>query len=374
MTSPADDTGPAGTGPAAQGPRRALVVGTCLIGGSVALALRARGWHVTGDDADPERARAAVAAGVLDLVGDDAEAELAVVATPAGAVAEVANRLLADPGRRGDLVVTDVAGVKGPVVAAVPHPRFIGGHPMAGSEQVGLDGADEDLFTGATWVLTPTATTDPDAFARLQTVVTSVGADVVALAPADHDRLVAVVSHVPHLVAATLMNAAAKGAEEHAALLRLAAGGFRDMTRVAAGHPGIWPDICADNAGAIVAALDQVLADLGAMRQRVAAGDRVGLLDDLQRASTARRSLPARVPRPDRLAELRVPVPDREGVLAEITTLAGDLGVNIYDIEIAHSAEGPRGVLLLVVDGDQAAKLRDAVADRGYRCTVQVLA
>src|SRR6185437_6708202 len=311
-----------------------------------------------------DRVRAALAAGVVDAVGDDADAELAVVATPAGAVGAVANRLLADPNRRPDLVVTDVAGVKGPVVAAVPHPRFVGGHPMAGSEQVGLDGADEDLFTGATWVLTPTAATDADAFARLQTVVASVGADVVALAPADHDRLVAVVSHVPHLVAATLMNAAARGAEENAALLRLAAGGFRDMTRVAAGHPGIWPDICAENGDAILATLDQVLADLGAMRRRVAGADREGLLDVLQQASTARRSLPARAPRPERLAELRVPVPDREGVLAELTTLAGDLGVNIYDIGIAHSAEGPRGVLLLVVDGAQATELRDAVTAR----------
>ncbi|HEX3947895.1 MAG TPA: prephenate dehydrogenase [Acidimicrobiales bacterium] len=384
MTFQADD-GPAEDGPAEDGPteggpaeggRRALLVGTGLIGGSVGLGLRARGWQVTGDDADPTRAAAALAAGAVDRIGDDPTAELAFVATPAGAVAAVAGRLLADSAagrRRPDLVVTDVAGVKAPVVAAVDHPRFVGGHPMAGSEQVGLDGADPDLFTGATWVLTPTANTDPEAFARLQAAVTSLGADVVALAPAEHDQLVAVVSHVPHLVAATLMNAATRGAEEHAALLRLAAGGFRDMTRVAAGHPGIWPDICAENAGAIVVALDQVLADLTAMRDRVADADREGLLEVLGRASTARRSLPARAARPERLAELRVPVPDREGVLAEITTLAGDLGINIYDIEIAHSAEGPRGVLLLVVDADQAAKLRDAMTARRYRSTVQVL-
>ncbi|HEY5246197.1 MAG TPA: prephenate dehydrogenase/arogenate dehydrogenase family protein [Acidimicrobiales bacterium] len=354
-------------------PNRALVVGTGLIGGSLGLALRARGWHVTGDDADADRARAALAGGALDEIGDDAAATVAFVATPAGSVAAVARRLLDDPARRPDLVVTDVAGVKARVVAAVDHARFVGGHPMAGSEQVGLDGADADLFTGATWVLTPTATTDLDAFARLQTTVSALGADVVALAPADHDRLVAVVSHVPHLVAATLMNAASKGAEENAALLRLAAGGFRDMTRVAAGHPGIWPDICTENAGAIVAALDQVVDDLTAMRRRVAESDRDGVYDVLQRASTARRSLPARAPRPDHLAELRVPVPDREGVLAEITTLAGDLGINIYDIEIAHSAEGSSGVLLLVVDRNESTKLRDAIVARNYRCTVQVL-
>lgn len=359
------------TSPARAG--RVQLVGTGLIGGSIGLGLRARGWYVTGRDVDAGRAAEALAAGALDAVGDDLDAELAVVAVPAGAVAAEARALLDDPARRPDLVVTDVSGVKAPVVAAVDHPRFVGGHPMAGSEQAGLDGADADLFTGATWVLTPTAETDADAFARLQAVVVSLGADVVALAPADHDRLVAVVSHVPHLVAATLMNAAAADAEQDAALLRLAAGGFRDMTRVAAGQPAIWPDVCAENAGAIVAALDRVLADLSSVRDRVAGHDRQGLLDVLQRASTARRRLPARAVRPERLAELRLPVPDREGVLAEITTLAGDLGINIYDIEIAHSAEGPRGVLTLVVDGAVSGRLRDAAAARGYHGTVQVL-
>jgi prephenate dehydrogenase len=372
MTSPAERGGATG-GSTPGGPRRALVVGTGLIGGSLGLALRSRDWYVTGWDADAARAAEALALGVLDAVGDDPTAEIAIVATPVASVGTIVRDLLDDPTRRGDLVVSDVSGVKAPVVAAIDHPRFVGGHPMAGSEQAGLGGADPNLFTGATWVLTPTTGTDLDAFSRLQAVVTSLGADVVALSPADHDRLVAVVSHVPHLVAATLMNAAAEDAQEDAALLRLAAGGFRDMTRVAAGQPGIWPDVCADNAGAIVAALDHVLTDLTEMRDRVADADRAGLLDVLERASTARRSLPARATRPERLAELRVPVPDREGVLAEITTLAGDLGINIYDIEIAHSAEGPRGVLMLVVDGAAGTRLRDAVNARGYRCTVQVL-
>jgi prephenate dehydrogenase len=240
---------------------------------------------------------------------------------------------------------------------------------MAGSEQVGIDGADADLFVGATWVLTPTATTDADAYARLRAVVTSLGAEVVALSPEQHDTLVAMVSHVPHLTAATLMNLADRAADEHGALLRLAAGGFRDMTRIAAGQPDIWPDVCIENAPAIVAALDVLVADLSAMRDRVAAADRAGLLADLEQAAAARRSLPARTVRPERLAELRVPIPDRPGVLAEITTLAGDLGVNIADLEIAHSAEGDRGILVLVVDGDAAERLHDALTGRGYRST-----
>jgi len=348
--------------------RRALVVGTGLIGGSIALALRRRGWHVSGMDLDPARQEEALATGVVDAVGDDPDAEVVFVAVPAAAVTATVQPLLADPGRRPDAVVTDVCGVKTAIVAGADHPRFVGGHPMAGSEQVGLRGADPDLFEGAVWVLTPTATTDLASFDRLKGVISSLGADVLVLSAADHDRLVAVVSHVPHLVAATLMNEASAGAEQDAALLRLAAGGFRDMTRVAAGHPGIWPDICAENATAIVDALDGLVADLGRMRDQVAAHDRGALLGELQRASAARRSLPARIARPDNLAELRIPVPDRAGILAEITSLAADAGIGIYDIEIAHSAEGPRGVLILVVDDADAATLTAAIETRGYRC------
>ncbi|MGH8979422.1 MAG: prephenate dehydrogenase/arogenate dehydrogenase family protein, partial [Acidimicrobiales bacterium] len=352
---------------------RAVVVGTGLIGGSIGLALRARGWHVSGWDADAARTRAALEHGAIDAEGDDWAAQVAFVATPAAAVAEIARALLDDERRPLGFVVSDVSGVKAAVVAALDHPRFVGGHPMAGSEQVGFAGAGADLFTGAAWVLTPTPDTDLGAFSLVRDVVTSLGADVVALSPEDHDRLVAVVSHVPHLVAATLMNAAADGATQDAVLLRLAAGGFRDMTRVAAGHPGIWPDVCTDNAAAIVQSLDRLIEDLGAIRNQVVHEDRGGLLDVLGRASIARRHLPARGARPESLAELRVPVPDREGVLAEITSVAGSLGVNIYDIEIAHSAEGPRGVLVLVVDEADAAALRDAVGAHGYRATTQVL-
>jgi prephenate dehydrogenase len=352
---------------------QALVVGTGLIGGSIALALRKRGWHVAGVDADPDRLEAALATGVIDQAGDDLDAEIVFVATPATTVAGEVKRILGTPGRRADAVVTDVSGAKTAIVEAADHPRFIGGHPMAGSEQIGLSGADPDLFEGAVWVLTPTAVTDLNAFTRLQGVVAGLGADALVLSAQDHDRLVAVVSHVPHLVAATLMNAAATGTQSDGALLRLAAGGFRDMTRVAAGHPGIWPDICAENAGPIVHALDTLLADLTAMRDRVAGQDRESILGVLQRASAARRNLPARIVRPDNLSELRIPVPDRHGVLAEITSLAADDGISIYDIEIAHSAEGPRGVLILVVDTADAGQLQETIEGHGYHCRAEQL-
>jgi prephenate dehydrogenase len=349
--------------------RRAAVIGTGLIGGSLGMALRARGWHVTGTDLDPARVARAVELGALDATGDDPAAAVTFVCTPVSSIAPAARAAL----DRGPGVVTDVGGVKGPVVAAVAHARFVGGHPMAGSEQEGVDGADPELFEGATWVLTPTVDTDADAYTEVRAVVSSLGADVVALSPERHDELVATVSHVPHLAAATLMALATEGATEHAALLRLAAGGFRDMTRIAAGHPGIWPDICAENRQAIVDALDRLVASLSSMRDLVVLGDRGGLLAALEAARAARVNLPSRVADPEHLVELRMPVPDRPGVLAEVTTLLGELAVNIDDLEIAHSAEGSRGVLVMVVQEESSEVARKALLDRGYHPSLRRL-
>ena len=349
--------------------RRAAVVGTGLIGGSIGLALRRRGWHVTGDDRDPAIAARALELGALDSVGSDPDAEITFLATPVRAVADAAKAALV--GGRG--IVTDVGSVKGSIVDAISDPRFIGGHPMAGSEQDGIDGADADLFAGAVWVLTPTAATDDRALTSLRTVIGELGADVVSLAPDHHDALVAVVSHVPHLTAASLMRMADDRATEHRALLRLAAGGFRDMTRIASGHPGIWPDICAENRTAIVDVLDGLLASLAEVRSIVADDDRDGLLSVLEQARVARANLPSRFASAGDLSEVRVPVPDRAGVLAEVTTLAGTLGVNISDLEIAHSSEGEQGVLILLVEAGDSERLRAGLVDQGYRPSVTPL-
>jgi prephenate dehydrogenase len=346
--------------------RRAAVVGTGLIGGSIGLALRRRGWHVTGDDRDPARAARALELGALDAGGPDPAAEVTFLATPVQAVADAARAALA----ASTGVVTDVGSVKASIMESVADPRFVGGHPMAGSEQEGVDGADPDLFVGAVWVLTPTPATDDAAYALVRSVVKDLGADVVALAPEHHDALVAVVSHVPHLTAASLMHLADERATEHRALLRLAAGGFRDMTRIAAGHPGIWPDICAENRDAIVEVLDGLMAELRAVRSVVAQDDRAGLLAVLERARTARVNLPARITSAGDLAEVRVPVPDRPGVLAEVTTLAGALDVNIADLEIAHSSEGDQGVLILIVEALAVERLRGALVEHGFRPAV----
>ena len=354
MTSPAEP--PTGTG------RRAAVVGTGLIGGSIGMALRARQWHVTGSDLDPTRAQRALELGALDAVGTDPEAEITFVATPVGAIAGAALSALAGGG-----VVTDVGGVKAPVVAQIGDSRFVGGHPMAGSEQDGVDGSDASLFEGATWVLTPTLETDPDAYTRVRAVVRSLGADVVALPPDRHDSLVALVSHVPHLAAATLMTVAADGADEHAAIMRLAAGGFRDMTRVAAGQPAIWLDVCTENRDAIVDVLDRLVDSLTTMRTLVAGGDRDALHSALERARDARVRLPSRVDHTAEVVEVSIPVPDRPGVLADVTTLLAELDVNIEGLETVDSPEGATGELVLVVAASADERVRHALTGRGYR-------
>ena len=349
--------------------RFAIIVGTGLIGGSVGMALRARGWDVTGIEADPDRAAAAVEVGAVDRIGIPGPCDLAVVATPVSEVAAQARTML-DAGAR---VVTDVGSVKGPIAAAVDDPAFVPGHPMAGSEQEGLAGADPELFRGAVWVLTPTDSTEDAAFAAVHEIVADLGAQVIVLPAERHDSLVAVVSHVPHLTAATLMGLADSRAVEHRALLRLAAGGFRDMTRVAAGHPAIWPDICSENRTAITNVLDELVSELQELRAAVADGDRGELLSRLETAREARRNLPTTAPEPAELTEVRIPVRDEKGELAAITALAAELDVNIYDFEIAHSSEGPRGVVLALVDSAVAERFHDGLTDKGYRPALAAL-
>ena len=350
--------------------KRASIYGTGLIGGSIGLALRERGWHVSGVDRDPARIAHALRIGAIDVAGLDPKSEITFVAVPVLGIADAVTEALA----KTTGLVTDVGSVKAPVVAAVDDHRYLGGHPMAGSEQDGLDGANAHMFEGAVWVLTPTDETDDQALADVRAVISSFGADVVALPPARHDALVAVVSHVPHLTAVTLMGLAASRAEDHAALLRLAAGGFRDMTRIASGHPAIWPDICAENRDAIVDTLAGLIDGLERMRDAVATGNREVLLDALVTAREARQNLPVRGgARPADLSELRIPVPDRVGVLAEITTLAAELGVDVYDIEIAHSAEGNRGVVIVVIDTSHSDLLRGGLITKGYRPSAQPL-
>lgn len=354
---------------ATSAPRRANVIGLGLIGGSLALGLQRLGWHVSGDDHREHTLATAVERGVVDAAGLDAQAEITFVATPVSSIAAEVKRALSETVG----IVSDVGSVKSTVCRSIVDDRFIGGHPMAGSEFDGLDGAQASLFESAVWVLTPTEGTSDDVFARLNAIVSSLGPEVVALSPEAHDQLVAVVSHVPHLTAATLMGLASTRSDEHAALLRLAAGGFRDMTRVAGGRADIWLDICEENRAAILSSLDDLIGGLGDIRELIDTGDRDGLHARLDAARTARSNLPSRVTHPEELAEVRIPIPDRTGAAAEVFTLAAELGVNIANFEVVHVAESTRGVAVVVIDRAKSDVFRGGLIARGFRPAVQPL-
>ncbi len=352
---------------------RAAVIGTGLIGGSIGLALAALGHEVVGFDSDRARLERAAEIGAVSIVADDIASaaegvDIAFVALPVGAIADAVADLL----DAGVPLVSDVGSVKGAVVGEVERRRpdlvhrFIGGHPMAGSEQDGIDGARPDLFVGAAWVVTPTPTTPDDSYATLSGLLREMKAEVVAVTPDDHDVLVAFVSHVPQLAASTLMDVATTHEAQHRALLRLAAGGFRDMTRIAASQSTIWLDILTSNRDAVLGALDAYLLGLQHARDLVAAGDRDALKALLDRARTGRRNLPVGISMATKLAELRIVVPDKPGVIAEVTTLASRIGVNLVDLEIAHSKEGGQGVLVVIVVADDAAAFASGLSDLGY--------
>ena len=307
--------------------------------------------------------------GIISFPGLYSDAEVTFVATPVGMIPSAVQEAL----EFTTGIVTDVGSVKTSVSQLIIDSRFVPGHPMAGSELDGLDGADASMFAGAVWVLTPTVYSSDSAFAVVAGLVAKFGAEIVAMDAQKHDDLVAVVSHVPHLAAATLMRIADERSEEHLALLRLAAGGFRDMTRIASGRPGIWLDICEQNKASIVRGLDALILGLTDMRDVVERSDREGLLSRLEQARRARMNLPSGAGAVEDLAEVRIPIPDRPGAAADVFTLSGELGVNIYDFEVVHSVEGDRGIMVTVVRAEHAEVFRGGLLARGFRPAIQPL-
>lgn len=357
---------------------RVGIVGTGLVGASIGLALAKVDdvETVVGYDVDAEQLQVAMARGaVTETAGSAAEvaagADVAVLAVPVSAVATVAAQV--GPALAPGAILTDVASVKSRIVDALQSAtpegvHVIGGHPMAGSAESGAAHASADLFVGATYLLTPTTHTDPGAYQRLHGLVARLGARVLAVSPDRHDMLVAVVSHLPQLAATTLMNLAAERArDEHAGLLLLAAGGFRDATRVAASNPELWLEICAENRDALVAVLDDYRERIGLLRAVLASDDDKGLRRALRDAQTARQSLPGKETVAGVLVELQMPVADRPGILAEVLTTVGGAGVNIEDLRIDHAPEGGRGTLRLAISGpDNARRARAALERLGY--------
>jgi prephenate dehydrogenase len=341
------------------------VVGVGVIGGSVGLAARRRlGATVRGVD---PRADEALAAGAIDEACDDLAsaldgADAAVVAVPLAALSDtVAAVLDAAP---ADCLVTDVGSTKRAVVAANGDERFVGGHPLAGSESAGVAHAREDLFDGAVWYLTPTSTTSGVALERLHRLVTGLGARPAAIDAETHDRVMAAVSHLPHVVANVLVAQAARalGGEQ----LPPTGPSFRDATRVAGANPALWPDIYLANQDALLAAVDDTLQRLTAARDALAGGDRDRLAAWQAEAADDRAALLEAGVTGGAASELRAVVPNRPGVIAEIALSLGREGINISDMALTPSPDNTRGEIALWVGEHDAPRARDMLTGLGF--------
>ncbi len=358
------------------GPRTAVVVGTGLIGTSIALALRERGSEVWLSDTDLGAARLAaeLGAGRALEAGQvpGGPADIAVLAVPPAAVAPS----LASAQSRGLAnCYTDVASVKERPLHEARElgcdlTTFVPGHPMSGRERSGPAAARADLFTGQPWVICPAAETAAWCIEAVTDLALACGAQPVQVPPHEHDRWVALISHVPHLVAGAM---AAQCAEGTAAALALAGPGLRDVTRIAGGDAGLWTEILAANAAAVREGALAVAAHLGAAADvlaAVAAGD-----DDAVKQLTALlkagRDGAAKIPgkqggpAPDYVV-VQVVIGDRPGELARLFAAAGAAGINIEDVRIEHSPGLPVGVAELSVRPDAAAPLSAALSAGGW--------
>ena len=353
---------------------RVAILGTGLIGTSIAMAAVRAGESVRGFDIDPRAlARAAERSGLTPsstLEGCVRGATLVFVCTPipslGGLVAEVL-RLVPEA------IVTDVGSVKSQVMAEVARDadpahaeRFVGGHPMGGSERSGPDHASAAVLDGAVWVLCPSPAVPEATLARVAAWVEKVGARPTPMEPERHDRLVAVVSHLPQVASTSLMALAAAEEAGEPEILLLAAGGFRDLTRLAASSPHLWSDILLANADAIARAIDLYVERLSRLRGLIGAGDADGVERAFGDAKRARLSLAAKPQVKAGVAVLQVPVPDRPGVLAEVTSTMSEAGVNIEDLQIVHSPEGGRGTVHLTVAADAAEDAERALRARWF--------
>lgn len=364
--------------PARAGYRCAGIIGTGLIGGSLGLALQRGGGvdKVLGYDSDAEMLERAIACKAIQqaaasLADLSKSCDLIFIAVPVRTIEKV----MADvaPHLASGTTISDVGSVKERVVEAAAKilpkdTNFIGGHPLAGSEQRGVESADADLFREAYYVLTPGAGCSDDAYSRLHALLTSMGARVIAMEPRQHDRAVSVISHIPHIMAMSLMNLALERAEEYP-LLRLTAGGFRDMTRIAASNPGIWLDILLENRDAIAESLDESMEMLRHMGKMLEGADENELEAWMEAASRGRQSLaPALRESLEELFNMTLAIENRPGVISDVTLAVGELGINIVDIELMHPLESAQALLRLSISGEEDAnRAAEALRARGYR-------
>ena len=352
------------------------VLGVGLIGGSIGLAARRRlDAEVVGYGRTPARLQRAVELGAIDRgAGSVAEAcegaELVVCCAPVAVLPQQAREALSAAGP--ETVVTDVGSTKGELVAAVGgDERFIGGHPLAGAETAGVENAREDLFEGARWYLTPTDRSSGLLYDRLQRTLSALGARPQAIDPQGHDRLMATVSHLPHVLANALASEAAESLTQDSERLPDVGPSFRDATRVAGSNPAIWADIYASNREAVAASVDSVAARLREAAELIRGGDHEALAAWHAAAGRDRDCLLESEAQGGPLRELRIVVANKPGTIAALALALSEAGVNIEDMALHPAPDMTSGAVSLWVAGDeQAAKAAELVRGLGHTVTV----
>jgi len=344
-----------------------LVVGAGLLGTSIALALRSHGVDVALRDVSTENLAIATGLGAANVVDGDREPRLVVVAVPPDHLADEIARALTGT----DAVVTDVGSVKGAPLAQVRElvdpeslTRYVGSHPMAGSERSGPFAASGALFDGRPWAVTPHETASAAAVEAVTELARTCGATPVRFTPQEHDQAVARTSHLPHLLAALVAGRLTDAPRDH---LALSGQGVRDVTRIAAGDPGLWQQIVAANTEALTTLLQDVRRDVDSLLGALATGDRAEVVRLLDRGVEGTAVIPGKHGGPV-LAEavLFVAVPDHPGELARLFADAGEIGVNIEDVRIDHDPGRPVGLVELSVAEREVDHLLGALSERGW--------
>ena len=351
---------------------RIAVLGVGLIGGSIALAARRRldGAEVTGFDLDAGVLEEALARGALDRAAPSVSealdgADVSFLCAPVAALPDLLAEAL--EAAADHCVVSDVGSTKRLIVASTDDERFIGGHPVAGAETAGVTYAREDLFHGAPWYLTPNERSSGLLYERLHRVIVALGARPVAIDADTHDRLLAAVSHVPHVLANVLVSQAARALSQEGEALPRVGPSFRDATRVAGASSRVWSGIYATNAEAIAGEIDETVERLREVADDLRAG-RAGAIDAWnETAREDRRRLLEAELAGGPVHELRVSVPNRPGIVAQVALALGKAGVNITDLALAPAPDMRSGAMTVWVSGEDAAtRARGLVEELGF--------
>jgi prephenate dehydrogenase len=339
------------------------VLGLGLMGGSLALALSHSGFMVTGWDEDPAVGKEAFRIGAIGRVSQSLEdtvagAKVVFIATPVSSISKVIQ--IAVPFTAPGTIFSDLGSIKEVILHEVfsflPDTHyFVAGHPMTGSEQQGIQAADPFLFQNAAYLLIENPKTPAAILEQVIGIVRFTGAHILTLAAEEHDRIVAMVSHLPHLLAATLAKTAGVEEEIHPGTLNLAAGGFRDTTRVAMGSPKVWEGIILGNRERIIQAIEDFQTELDELKGILNKDDHRDLMLFLEKARGVRTQIPAKNKGfLTLLYEMVVTIEDRPGTIESVLHHLAEAGINIKDIEILRVREGEGGTLRLAMENSQA--------------------